>query len=74
MRSAGVPVIAAKFGSIIDMPCELAYTSYESVAASYTTTQAFGSIGLPDTRVLSSVRRVTCAALAIAAAAAASSP
>jgi len=27
MRSAGVPVIAAKFGSIIDMPCELACTS-----------------------------------------------
>jgi hypothetical protein len=24
MRSIGVPVIAAKLGSIIDMPCELA--------------------------------------------------
>jgi hypothetical protein len=26
-RSAGTPVIATKFGSIIDIPCDEAYTS-----------------------------------------------
>jgi hypothetical protein len=38
------------------------------------TTQAFGSMGLPETRVLSRVRRVTCAAFANASRIFASSP